>query len=76
MQSTNILAVVGLLALAVAVVVGLLRLMRSRQAVHERRSDTVVDAPPPHPPGEAEDYLDSSHIGGPILPGRERDPRR
>ncbi len=75
MEATNILPVVGLLVLAVVVVIVLLRVMRTRHDAHDRRlDDTPVDVPPPavRPSGltkEEQDYLDSSHITGPIVPG-------
>jgi hypothetical protein len=66
-DTTNLLPVLGILALAVAVVILLLRFMRARHAAHDRREATAkAEAPLTK---EEEDYLDSSHIGGPIVPG-------
>lgn len=72
LESTNLLSVLGILALAVAVVVLLLRFMRARNAAYDRRD---VQAEPQASRAQApltkeeEDYLDSSHISGPIVPG-------
>lgn len=68
MDSSNLLSVVVLVAAAAAVAILLLRFMRSRQG------GTVKPPPGPGAPPlatglEEGDYLDSSHIGGPILPG-------
>ena len=74
MQTTSLLPVLGLLALAVAIVILLLRYMRSRHAGTGRRQDTPnagAVPPPAHAPltKEEEEYLDSSHISGPVAPG-------
>ena len=72
METTNLLPVLGLLALAVVVVILLLRFMRGRHAAHDRRAAAAPEPEaPPHAPltKEEEDYLDSSHISGPIVPG-------
>lgn len=75
MDAANILPVAGLLAVAAIVVVVLLRVMRARHGHDRRLDDTPTEAPPP-PVGRAakvskeeQDYLDSSHISGPIVPG-------
>ncbi|MFO1310876.1 MAG: hypothetical protein U1F41_02305 [Burkholderiales bacterium] len=75
MDAANILPVVGLLVLAAVVVVVLLRAMRARHRNDDPRlDDATVHAPPPaaRPSNlskEEQDYLDSSHISGPIVPG-------
>ena len=69
---TSLLPILGLLALAVVVVILLLRFMRARHGAHDRREAIAKpDAPPHEPPltKEEQDYLDSSHISGPIVPG-------
>jgi hypothetical protein len=63
-DSTSILPFAALLVGAVVIVVILLRLMHARQRAAEK-----LPAPTP----EDGEYLDSSHIGGPIMPGA--DPR-
>ena len=75
MDAANILSVLGLLALAAVVVVVLLRLMRARHRNDDPRLDdsTVQSPPPAAKPSklskEEQEYLDSSHISGPIVPG-------
>jgi len=64
-DSTSILPFAALLLGAIVVVVILLRMMHARQRAAEQL--------PPPPPAEDE-YLDSSHIGGPLAPGA--DPRQ
>jgi hypothetical protein len=73
MEPGNIVAVLAILVLALVTVVVLLRVMRARH----RAGVQVIPAPQQPPPTrsqEEEEYLDSSHISGPILPGR--DPRK
>ena len=71
MDTTSLLPVLGLLVLAVVVVVLLLRFMHARHAADARRAATArAEAPPPAPlTKDEQDFLDSSHIGGPIVPG-------
>jgi len=72
-DTTNLLPVLGILALAVVIVILLLRVMRARHVADAGR----VAAPraeaekPPHATltNEEQEYLDSSHISGPIVPG-------
>ncbi|HTQ00641.1 MAG TPA: hypothetical protein VMN56_15060 [Casimicrobiaceae bacterium] len=68
MESGNVVYVLALLAAAIVIVILLLRVMRSRQAAPSESvpGDSAARAAMP---AEDEDYLDSSHIGGPILPG-------
>ena len=70
METTNLLSVLGILALAIVVVIMLLRFMRARHRADDRRA-AAKRAAPAHAPltKEEEDYLDSSHISGPIVPG-------
>ena len=67
------LYVLGILALAVVVVILLLHFMRARHAADARRATAAAKPapPPPHEPvtKDEQDYLDSSHISGPLLPG-------
>jgi hypothetical protein len=71
LDTTSLLPVLGILALAVVVVILLLRFMRARHVAHDRRQAAAkAEVPVPAPlTKEEEDYLDSSHIGGPIVPG-------
>ena len=72
MDTTSLLPVLGILALAVVVVVLLLRFMRAHHAAADAHRAAAAKAnAPPHAPltKEEHDYLDSSHIGGPIVPG-------
>jgi hypothetical protein len=69
---TSLLPVLGILALAVAVVVLLLRFMRARHVAYDRRAASAAKAEaPPHASlsKDEQELLDSSHIGGPIVPG-------
>ena len=72
MESGNVMYVLALLAAAAVIVILLLRFMRTRQAAPGEGAPGDAPARAVTPP-EDEDYLDSSHIGGPILPGA--DPR-
>jgi hypothetical protein len=68
MESSNLVAVLALLVVAAVVAFLLLRFMRSRHG------GEVRPLPGPGPASakaddEGAEYLDSSHIGGPILPG-------
>jgi hypothetical protein len=71
LDTTSLLPILGILALAVVVVILLLRFMRARHVAHDRSEATAKAEAPPHAPltKEEHDYLDSSHIGGPIVPG-------
>ena len=75
MDTKNLLYVLGLLALAVVIVILLLRFMRARHPAEEiraspKKSETnAVAAPHATLRKDEQDYLDSSHIGGPIVPG-------
>ena len=68
MESGNVMYVLALLAAAVVIVILLLRFMRTRQAAPGVSVPGENPARAAAPPGD-EEYLDSSHIGGPILPG-------
>jgi hypothetical protein len=65
-DSTSILPFAALLVGAIVIAVILVRVMYARQRAAEK-------LPPPPAAGDDE-FLDSSHIGGPILPGA--DPRQ
>ena len=72
MDAKSLLPVLGILALAVVVVILLLRFMRARHAVDDRRTARGREAEaPPHEPlsKDEQEFLDSSHISGPIVPG-------
>lgn len=74
METTNYLPVIGLLVLAIVVTILLLRFMRSRHEANERRAEARVDATPSAPAPsklskEEQEYLDSSHISGPMVQG-------
>jgi hypothetical protein len=73
LESTNLLPVLALLALAVGVVILLLRFMRARHSADDRRAAEAARKAPAQAPSTKDeyDYLDSSHISGPILPGRQ-----
>jgi len=67
-ESGNVMYVLALLAAAVVIVILLLRFMRARQATPDQSVPGDNPARAVAPPDD-EEYLDSSHIGGPILPG-------
>jgi hypothetical protein len=67
-ESGNVMYVLALLAAAVVIVILLLRFMRRRQAAPREGIPDDSPARQAAPPDD-EDYLDSSHIGGPVLPG-------
>ena len=70
METTSLLPVLGLLALAVVVVILLLRFMRARHTAHDRLAEATEEAPAHAKLStEEQEYLDSSHISGPIVPG-------
>ena len=72
MDTTSLLPVLGILALAVAVVILLLRFMHARHADDDGRAAGAAKAEPPPQASlskDEQDFLDSSHIGGPIVPG-------
>ncbi|MFO1305682.1 MAG: hypothetical protein U1F54_18290 [Burkholderiales bacterium] len=75
MDAANLLPVLGLLVLAAVVVAVLLRFMRARHRNDDPRlDDSTLHAPPPAAKPsklskEEQEYLDSSHISGPIVPG-------
>jgi hypothetical protein len=66
LDTTNFLPIVGLLALAVVVVILLLRFMRPRHGADARRPPAAVAEAVPRTPSslttEEQEYLDSSHI--------------
>ena len=63
MDIAGLLPILGILVLAVAVVIVLLRIMRARHAAADRRAAAVkADAPPAPLSKEEQEYLDSSHI--------------
>ena len=72
MDITSLLPVLGLLALAVAVVILLLRFMHARHRAADRRAAEAprAEAPPlASLTKDEQELLDSSHIGAPIVPG-------
>ena len=63
MDVTGMLPILGILALAVAVVIVLLRFMRARHFAPGRRAAAAkADAPAAPLTKEEQEYLDSSHI--------------
>ena len=71
METTSLLPVLGLLALAVVVVILLLRFMRARHTADDHRAAATKEEARPRArlSKEEQEYLDSSHISGPIVPG-------
>lgn len=69
MESGNVFSVLALLAAAVVIVILLLRVMHARQSRADRPAASPVATPPPAMSGEDQEYLDSSHISGPLGPG-------
>ena len=70
MDANSLLPVLGILALAVVLVIVLLRVMRTRHVEADRgAAPPTVAAPDAAPTKEEQEYLDSSHISGPIVPG-------